>query len=133
MRGIFLVLIGFSVLYAEDTFVDKRTNLEWQNNSDVKIIQHNWIDANAYCKKLKLSGTRDWRLPSIQELQTIVDITKFDPAIKSDMTNRVSKVYWSSSEVLGSNKAWYVNFMSGYTQGDRKTRAYYIRCVRGRQ
>ena len=71
-----------------------------------------------------------WRLPTIQELKSIVDYTKCNPATKLEGIK--SEFYWSSSpSVSGSSGAWGVNFYGGfdYYYGT-KGYNYYVRCVR---
>jgi hypothetical protein len=43
----------------------------------------NWESAKKYCKDLTIGQRKDWRLPTIQELLSIVDYSKFDPALDS--------------------------------------------------
>jgi hypothetical protein len=53
------------------TWTDPDTGLMWtkkDNGSDV-----NWNQASDYCSNLQLAGYKDWRLPTIEELQGIYD------------------------------------------------------------
>ena len=133
-RLILMIMIGFSVVYANDTFVDSSTGLIWQDNRDAKTIGKTWKDAREYCQNLSLAGYSDWRLPTIKELQSIVDISKYDPAIKNGFKNIASDDYWSSSEYAGDTSvAWFVYFYFGSTGWYNKSGKYFVRCVRGRQ
>ena len=42
--------------------------LEWSDN----IVEGDWFDAQLYCEKLEEKGEKDWRLPTIDELRTLV-------------------------------------------------------------
>ena len=131
-------MIGFSAVYANDTFVDRTTGLEWQDNYASQSVKKNWYDAKSYCRNLKLSGHSDWRLPTIKELQSIVDISKYRPVIKDGFKNVkynfLDDGYWSSSEYAGnSSKALGVCFFEGCTGWDNRSSKNYVRCVRGRQ
>lgn len=126
----FLHLAIFStILSASDTVsID---GLEWQDDSAAKTIKKNHEGAISYCDELSFAGKNDWRLPSIKEFQTIIDITRYKPAIKNDFKNIIPKIYWSSSlEVLNSKRAWYVDFESGEINGHTKRTKHYVRCVR---
>lgn len=133
MRKILLVLIGASLLFANSK-TDSSTGLMWQDNSDAKTIELNWQDAIEYCQDLNLEGYSDWRLPAIKELQTLVDISKYKPAIRGGFDNTASSYYWSSSvNVSYSSHAWYVNFGSGLMSNRDKANKNYVRCVRAGQ
>jgi len=135
MRAVFLIMIGVSLSFASDIFVDSKTGLTWQDNSAVKETKMIWQDAMSYCSELNLGGYSDWRLPNIKELQSIVDISRYKLAIKKDFKYvNTSDFYWSSSVyVSGTKRAWVVYFETGRTYYDTKTYKYYVRCVRGRQ
>ena len=108
--------------------------LEWQDNSESKTTKLNWDDAKSYCQELDLASYNDWRLPTIKELQSIVDVSRYKPAIKRDFKNVASNVYWSSSQnVSGAKVAWGVYFKGGNTGYDSKSNGYFVRCVRHRQ
>ncbi len=127
-------MIGLSFLNASDTFVDAKTGLMWQDDRAAKNTRRNWTEAQSYCSHLSLAGHSDWKLPSIQELQSIVDISRYDPAIKSGFKNvNPSDFYWSSSVYASNERAWVVHFKVGYTSYGNKSNEYYVRCVRGRQ
>ena len=130
----FILLLTLSIaLLASGTV--KLGNLEWQDNSQAKTTNLNWSEAKEYCQNLSLSGHDDWRLPSIKELQSIADVSRYNPAIKRGFTNvNTSSDYWSSSEGVSDAKyAWIVSFKYGNTNGYTKSYEYCVRCVRARQ
>jgi len=132
MKVVFLIMIGVSLSFASDVFVDSKTGLTWQDNSAVKETKMTWQDAKSYCSELSLGGYSDWRLPNIKELQSIVDISHYKPAIKNGFKYvNTSDYYWSSSEDVSDTKnAWVVYFNSGDTCYNYKTSMGYVRCVR---
>ncbi len=87
-----------------------------------------WANASSFCSALTLDGVSGWRLPTLTELQGIVD-TGNSPTIKSGFANTASGFYWSSTE-LDSDGAWAVYFNSGLTGWDNKSSNGYVRCVK---
>jgi hypothetical protein len=116
---------------SEDVFVDYDTNLMWQDDIESQTIKKNWQGAMDYCQNLSLAGFDDWRLPKIEELESIIDDTRSDSAIKLGFENVVSDYYWSSSSSVGnSNYAWDVYFGNGGGITNGKNSSSSVRCVR---
>ena len=105
-------------------------NLMWQDDNDAATVIEDWQGAIDYCQNLNLAGHSDWRLPSFDELRTIVDKNNH-PAIKSEFKNTASDVYWSSTPVAGNSYyAWGIYFDGGYESSYDKDANVYVRCVR---
>jgi hypothetical protein len=106
--------------------VDLATGLTWQRDVDARMFA--WPDALAFCAQ----RGPGWRLPSLTELQTIVDDTREYPAIDGAVFPDTPKVFfWTATpHADGSGTAWYVDFFYGATDRDVPTRAYQVRCVR---
>ena len=83
----------------------------------------------------KLCGFSGWRMPTREELRTIVDYSRFNPAIAIDyFPQTVSYWYWSASPYAPyAGYARYVNFSYGYDSAYYKGDAYAVRLVRGGQ
>jgi len=83
----------------------------------------------------KLCGKGDWRLPSREELRSIVNYSTFNPAIdKNYFPNTQSSYYWSSSPYASyGSSAWYVYFSYGGGNSASKSYYLYVRLVRGGQ
>jgi len=119
---------------------DSKSGLAWQDNyvnngGDIKSAT--WQDALVYCHEITLGGQSDWRLPNIRELKSIVDDSKFNPAINSIFQNFPfnNYVYVSSTtDASDSSNVWDVNFYNGgSTSSGSKTDERLVRCVRGGQ
>ena len=63
-----------------ELFVDKKTNLMWQDDISVRRYKKDWFEANGYCENLVLGGYDDWTLPTMHQLISIVDKTKLSPS-----------------------------------------------------
>jgi len=117
----------------KEIVIDKSTGLMWQDNIDTKSIRKNRKDAKQYCRRLVFGGYDDWYLPRVKELNSIVDKTKYDPAIRDGFKNVVSSHYWSSSPNLSDIViAINVDFKSGESYNNTRRGKAYIRCVRGK-
>jgi hypothetical protein len=128
-----LLSITYAVEISTDVVFDSKTKLEWQNEAVNKIETKSWEDAISYCENLDLDGKRDWRLPNINELQSLIDYGTFSPAIVSVLKDTtVNSHYWSSTTSVDSiEDAMYVHFYIGsFYYKDKSSNSNYVRCVR---
>lgn len=79
-----------------------------------------------------LCGARDWRLPSREELEELVDYDQSNPAIAPDyFPNTPSLAVWSgSADPYVAGFAWLVHFTSGYSFSYNTENELRIRLVR---
>jgi hypothetical protein len=109
--------------------VDEATGLVWQAEYAESL---SWKEALEYCESRPHCGYRDWRLPNINELRSLVDVEVHDPA--SRFPDMPSDWFWSSSSCL-EEAAWCVQFESGVINHPfKKYMKDYprnARCVRG--
>lgn len=137
MKIVLLMLLGLTALMADfvkkgDVVHDSERKLVWQDNSTVESREMLYGEAKSYCKDLSFAGDDDWRLPTVYELQSIVDLTRYDPAIQRGFHFTASESYWSSTLYADDKvRAWNVDFKSGSTQNSRHSYDYFVRCVRG--
>jgi hypothetical protein len=119
---------------SKELVIDKNTGLMWQDNIDAKTIRKNRKDAKQYCRSLVFAGYDDWYLPRLKELKSIVDESKYDPAIKFGFKNIQSYHYWTSSPNLSANIINVINidFKNGQTYKTNRRGRCNIRCVRGK-
>ena len=95
--------------------------LEWH---PINASPMDWDEAVKYCEGLG----NGWRLPTVQELFSIVNYNKFHPASDLDMK---SAGYWSSTTYAGnSGGAWIVHFDDGNIYGGYESGSLYVRAVR---
>ena len=117
----------------DGTITDNSTGLMWEKLTGA--ITYTWDQAKAYCDNLSLGGKSDWRLPTRNELQTLVDYGRYNPAINTTFfPDALASDYWSSTTyAYGADKAWHVYFGSGYVYGIEKFFKFYVRAVRAGQ
>jgi len=123
---------------------DPDTSLIWQVN--VKNKRSKWIWIQEYVDKLnneKYGGYNDWRVPTIDELKTILIQESFKNKksysgktyIKKQLLESMNmeyQMFWSKSESV-RDSAWCVDFVHGYDKEHWVSNEIYIRCVRNGQ
>ncbi len=93
----------------------------------------NTLSFTADVNKANLCGYSDWRLPSLDELNTIVDYYgESDTLIDADFfPNTQKNTYWTSDSVTNSPKlAFEVAFFYGGSKARQKTIDTFVRLVR---
>ncbi|PID46489.1 MAG: hypothetical protein CSB47_03800 [Proteobacteria bacterium] len=152
-------------IHNNGTVSDRNTGLMWKRCSEGqsgeycqqgKAKEYNWQQAQAL-KGSRFAGYSDWRVPTIEELRSLVFCSNGTPAEeawdyacdgKNDRNgsyqrptinqtafpNTPASRFWSSSPYAGySNYAWYVDFYDGDGHPDHKNNSRYVRLVRGGQ
>ncbi len=119
----------------DDTVTDTKTGLMWQKQDDG--VKRTWEDALLYCENAALAGYDDWRLPTIKELESIVDLTRSFPASDPIFGDTAISVCWSSTtnaEDGFTTSAWDISFSQGACLfGHNKSSTNNVRMVRGGQ
>jgi hypothetical protein len=111
------------------TVLDAVTGLTWQQAVDA--TGRTWVEARAYCADLDLAGG-GWRLPSMKELQSLVDDSRASPAIDAEVfPDTPLDPFWTATRVVATpGSAWRVSFVHGYTYDASDYYPYLARCVR---
>ena len=124
--------LGTFVENGDGTVTDTSTSLMWQQQT-ARPLWMTWEEAISYCESLTLAGYRDWRLPNINELHSIVDYSRDDPAIYTGAFPDTKEwAYWSSTTGASSaTNAWHVYFEYGSVSFGGKSRTASVRAVRG--
>lgn len=89
-------------------------------------------DAINNCEALDYAGHSDWRLPNVNELQSLANYGTYSPAIDTTkFPNTQSYYYWSSSTFAGNTTfAWGVYFVDGGVYYGNKVSSFFVRPVR---
>lgn len=120
------------VMNSNAAVLDKETGLVWEKSPDT--TKRTWTFACTYCYQRQVGGRKGWRLPTIEELASLVDTSQSNPALPEGhpFTNVQSNDYWSSTtNARYSSYAWFVYFGSGNVYSSGKGYDYYVWCVRG--
>jgi hypothetical protein len=108
---------------------DMRTGLTWQVQLDGQL--RTWDAAKAHCQAMSTPAGGSWRLPSMKELQTLVDDSLAEPSIDPMFGDTPLEPFWSASAVVATpGSAWRVSFIHGYTYDASAAYEYHTRCVR---
>lgn len=138
MKGRFTKISAVGLLLAADAtdFVaveDTKTGLIWDAGESERM---NFKAALEHPKTLTVAGFTDWRLPTAEELFSLADRTKFDPAIDTAFFPKCTgSWYWSSTVDASSpgDYAWVVFFSNGNSGYGSQSSRGLVRAVRSRQ
>lgn len=149
------------------TVTDTKTSLMWKkcsegqsgNNCSGKAKEYTWYDAMKQFNKVSFAEYNDWRIPTKEELRTLVYCSNGTPQSEAWVYSCSSKddrnrnnyqkptlrkdiflntdramVIWSSSPHADSRyHAWNVSFYYGNEDMGLKNNSLYVRLVRSRQ
>jgi hypothetical protein len=136
MRTLLLVLVAVNLLFGaftrnntDETVYDDVLKLTWQDSSAASSQQGNWSAANSICNNLVFAGHTDWYLPTLSQLDSIID-TGNTPKINPVFQNISSYLeYWSSTSTSPYG-AWLVSFDTGKNYTSAFSNPKKVRCVR---
>lgn len=135
---------------SDGTVTDWLTGLVWLKNANC-FGARSWsdalVDANSLastaCGLSDGSVAGDWRLPSINELKSLIDFEYYGPALsdaagtgqwsEGDAFSSVqNSYYWSSSTQMSfTANAWYLHLYGGGAYGRDKSEGNFVWPVRG--
>ena len=99
----------------DGTVTDHLTGLIWVKAPSANL--RTWTGALSYADNLTLGGHDDWRLPNINELESLVNAQVPDQSVwlnTQGFTNVQPNYYWSSTTLTwDSSIAWYVHMADG--------------------
>lgn len=117
----------FRCVLNDQAVFDRETGLVWQRQGDASSPM-TWAQAMDSCPAATLGGRRAWRLPRIDELQTLdLDVSTGDPFLAIAGT-----IYWSSTDNQASpGSAYRYSPDDGSHGSGPKTDTLRALCVRG--
>lgn len=140
----------------DGTITDGVNGLTWEKLSDDGSIhdwdtQYTWADAVsikiATLNATNFAGHNDWRLPNLEELESLRHLGTYSPAVYpvfhtgctpgclvTSCSCTKAQNTWSSTTFQGStNMVWFVSFLTGQTGADLRSGTWPVRAVRGGQ
>ncbi len=147
---------GHLVGKTDGTVIDSKTKLMWKRCpegysyvsaenicSNPRTIEYTWANALALPASVNSSGFptgtglpnyKNWRLPNIKELQSIVEEKCFNPAINHNAFSVTSDgnamSLWSNSPSVSTGLSWYIDLLSGNMVESARSELYGVRLVR---
>ena len=102
--------------FANDAVLDKKTGLVWEKSPQTTSAR--WSVARRTCVEKRVGGQTGWRLPSLEELASLVDYSIAPPSLAlppgHPFLSIQSSVYWSSTRPGDDPKgSWGVHFGLG--------------------
>jgi hypothetical protein len=111
------------------TVIDHLTGLRWQKTADLVGKKVSWSDALAAVNELNST----WRLPNINELESLVDCSSHSPALsRKHPFKKVRDAYWSSTtSMFEPDWAWALYLKKGAIGvGQKKGIHFHVWAVR---
>lgn len=147
-------LARFYLDNGDGTMTDIRTGLMWEKLADDggvhdKDTQLSWVDAFGKIAALNaaggFAGYTDWRLPNVNELQSLIDYGRVGPSVPPVFHSGCAAActvltcsctttgdHWSSTSSHDlASQAWFVSYDSGTVGRAAKSSLDFVRAVRG--
>ncbi len=108
------------------------TGLMWQKSGSDNYMKYD--KAQSYIDGLnrdKFAGCNDWRLPTLEELASLLESRKVDGLYIDPLFDRTQRWCWTA-DTRASEGAWYVNFNYGDVYWYYLDYYGYVRAVRSR-
>jgi len=117
----------------EATVIDRLTGLGWRRAADIANGPVDWADALAAVAALEKREQAGWRLPNINELDSLVDVAHHHPALPpGHLFTQLQPAYWSATTShFEPDWAWALYLQSGALGvGQKAGRHFHVWAVR---
>jgi len=114
--------------------LDNETGLVWEKQPSTGV--GDWIDRLTRCYTLEVGGRKGWRVPTIEELASLVDTSQLAPTLPAGhpFINVQLGFYWSATTIANDTSlVWGVDFNTGGVGIGNKSGGHFVSCVRGGQ
>lgn len=112
----------------ECEILDTQTGLVWRRNPEPGA--YTFEEAFARASQVAEETGQAWRVPTVEELASLVDRSRKEPA--SNFPDMSGIRFRSSSPYVGNtNLAWFVNFSYGFVDFSFRSSSNAVRLVRG--
>lgn len=129
----------FLLVMGGQAVLDRETGLVWEKSPNTNGFPWSSITTTTavmHCIELTTGDRLGWRLPTIQELASLVDLS-VSSGIKLPSGHpflNVQTIYWSATTIDGATSlAWTVDFFGFVAPGTKTSSNVSVWCVRGGQ
>lgn len=129
----------FKLVLDDEAVLDRETGLVWERSPDHSVM-HNWMMAAQYCYGRTIGGRKGWRLPTVEELLSLVDPTQNNPALPSGhpFIGVTTYDYMTATTVVSNtgppqNLTVTIGIGNGHWDHENKQQEGFVWCVRGGQ
>ena len=143
----------FEVLESYDSkaVYDKETGLIWEREpailngqSALDLFNLRWQEAQWRCNRQDSGNRIGWRLPTVQELASLIDPSQQALPDQHPFINVQQAFYWSATSIANNTQAasaaptntanaWIVSFANGVVATTGKVNRHFLWCVHDRQ
>jgi len=123
----------FQCVLGDAAVLDRETGLVWAQDAGA-FVAADWTADTSRCLTSQVAGRRGWRMPTFEELQSLVDLSVGSPTLPPGhpfLNVKTDDAYWTQTS-LSSTAAWAYDFDNGVLT-EPKTNTNYVWCVRGGQ
>ena len=122
----------FRLVMGDEAVLDRETGLVWERRPGTATV--GWTNASFLCYDRTVGPRKGWRLPTVEELMSLVAPGAVDPSLPAGHPFRdvLPEVYWSATTIAGiAGSAYGVSLHDGTLFDESKSTLFYIWCVRG--
>ena len=128
----FVVLLNWN----SEAVLDRETGLVWEQSLDQTA--RTWQNAHFACNQKTVGNRKGWRLPTIQDLSSLIDPSVPFPGptlpLGHPFSNVVGSGIWSATSFASNTGfAWLMGLNTGGSGAFIKSDAFFAWCVRGGQ
>lgn len=127
----------FTLVLDNEAVLDHETGLTWERTPDHTTTK-NWQEAIQYCYGKTIGGRKGWRLPTVEELLSLIDPSQSGPALPAGHPFiGVSSYDYLTATTAVLNNAMQTDIVvtvgigNGHWDHENKAQGGFVWCVRG--
>ena len=126
----------FMLVMGNAAVLDRETGLVWEQSPDTTPFPWGDISMDLFCNDRVVGNRKGWRIPTLQELASLVDpsVPLPGPTIPSGhpFSNVQRNFYWSANiNMIDTSNDWAVSFADGAVLPAKRFNGFFLWCVRG--